>query len=543
MGLRINTNVTALTALRTLNVNDRNQATALERLSTGLRINRAGDDPSGLVISELLRTQLSGLNQAVDNSRNASNMINVADAQLQKVSDLLTGIQESIVFAQNTGGSSSAQILAEQDAVDQAINAIDRIASTTRFADRQLLNGVSSYQITGITPGGGATGIDVVNDLHLRSVEFTGTAASVTQRTLAIDPTVNPQRGAIIIDTTSFTVSTGGATLRITGPRGTADVVLQAGANTNDQFTSAINTVTGVTGVYASSFSSTVAMRTEEFGFDQFLKLEGVSGVVSLVGATATFNTLADGSTTVAGTLLDSGISSGLSAGESVFDRGQNGQVLFEGVSYTGIGREFSILSKATSFRFKLDPDTFSPDATTLGISTGLTTASTITVARSGLNFQLNELPLPTDTLAVGIESVAPSVLGAQVFRDKIAGASTAAADDPQKGGFLSSIKTGTGNDLFQNAANASFIVGAAVTQVSNLRSFLGSIQANTIEPNIDALGVHIENLSASLSTLRDLNFAEETAKFTKTQILFQANVAVLASANLIPQSILTLLR
>ncbi len=518
-----------------MSVNDRNQAKALERLSTGLRINRAGDDPSGLVISELLRNQLAGLNQAVDNSRNASNMINVADAQLQKVSDLLTQIQESIVFAQNTGGSSTAQITAEQDAVDQAISAIDRIASTTRFADRSLLNGVSAYQITSTAPA-------TFNDVHLRSVEFQG---GIATRDLVIDPVVNPQRAAIILDNgvstnTTLTVSASGATVRITGPRGSADVIVSGGAPTLTQFAAAVNGANGVTGVYASAFGSTVALRTEEFGFNQFLKLEGVSGTITVVSS---YNTLADGSSSSPGSLTASTTGVTLDPGESIFDRGQNGQVTFEGVSYTGIGREFSILSKATSFRFNPDPALTTPDQVTWGLATASSPAATITVANSGLNFQLNELPLPTDTLAVGIESTSSAVLGAQTFSDKIAGAATTAIDDPLRGGFVSSIRTGGGNDLFQNASNASVVIGAAVTQVAQVRSFLGSIQANTIEPNIDALGVHIENLSASLSTLRDLNFAEETAKFTKTQILFQANVAVLASANLIPQSILTLLR
>src|SRR3989338_3092922 len=99
MGLRINTNVTALSALRNLKNNDLNQARSLERLSTGLRINRGSDDPSGLVISEKLRAQLSSLNQAVDNAQNASNMIAVADSGLQQISDLLVQIQSSVEFA------------------------------------------------------------------------------------------------------------------------------------------------------------------------------------------------------------------------------------------------------------------------------------------------------------------------------------------------------------------------------------------------------------------------------------------------------------
>src|SRR3990167_9129251 len=127
MGLRINTNLNAMTALRRLQITDRAVNTSLERLSTGLRINRGADDPSGLVISEQLRAQLTALNQAVDNSQNATNLIAIADAALAKVSDLLVSIQDSIVFAQNTGGNSPAQVTAEKDSVDQAVTAINRI--------------------------------------------------------------------------------------------------------------------------------------------------------------------------------------------------------------------------------------------------------------------------------------------------------------------------------------------------------------------------------------------------------------------------------
>ena len=118
MGLRINTNTTAATALRNLRVSDSAQARSLERLSTGLRINRASDDPSGLVISEQLRAQIASLHQASDNTENASNLIGTAEAALAEVSRLLVGLRESAIFALNTGGSSPEQVDAEQDAVN-----------------------------------------------------------------------------------------------------------------------------------------------------------------------------------------------------------------------------------------------------------------------------------------------------------------------------------------------------------------------------------------------------------------------------------------
>ncbi len=209
MGLRINTNISAITALRILKVNQRSQATSLERLSTGLRINRGSDDPSGLVISEQLRTQLSSLNQSISNSQNATNLLNVADAALASVSDLLVEIQTSITFAQNTGGSTPEQIAAEQDAVDQAVSAIDRIATTTRFADRALLNGEAAFQTSANVP-------DYFDDVDIKSISF---PSDTFERTLEVTPLVNPQRAEIRITGASVPTSSGNTTIRITGAR------------------------------------------------------------------------------------------------------------------------------------------------------------------------------------------------------------------------------------------------------------------------------------------------------------------------------------
>ena len=80
------------------------------------------------------------------------------------------------------------------------------------------------------------------------------------------------------------------------------------------------------------------------------------------------------------------------------------------------------------------------------------------------------------------------------------------------------------------------------MTDIASLRGYLGAVQTNTIEPNVNTWRVAIDNLSASLSNLRDLDFAAETSEFIRSQSLFQSNIAVLASANLIPQSILKML-
>ncbi|OHB76984.1 MAG: hypothetical protein A2Z34_03750 [Planctomycetes bacterium RBG_16_59_8] len=521
MGLRINTNISSLRALRNLSINDRQQALSLERLSTGLRINRGSDDPSGLVISEQLRAQLAALNQAVDNSQNASNLVSIADAALTEIGNLLVTIQDSVVFAQNTGGNSPEQVTAEQDSVDQAITAINRIAATTRYSDREILNGNAGYVTTGSMP-------DAIDDLSIRSMTF---ASSQASRDFDVQIDRDPQRARIQLANASVV---GETVIRIQGPRGT-DTVLLASGSSETAIADAINSKAGFTGIFASGTATTLDLFSEGYGSEELIKIEILSGQISGGGASDVQVLTDDG--TRAGALSATGVTQySLDAGDSVTDTGLDGQVTVEGIAYTGTGREFNILSSTAQFTFRLDPEQI-----------GSVSSATFTVLNSGMTFQLNEKPQETDRLQIGIINVATSALGLETYRDRVSesingvsGGATS-ADWIIKGGFLNTLVTGGDNDL-DTPDNAFTIVDEAIDQVSSLRGYLGAVQASNIQPNIDSLGVAIENLSASLSDLRDLDFAQETSNFTRTQILFQSGIAVLASANLIPQSILTLL-
>jgi flagellin len=523
MGLRIYTNLPTIRALRNLAITDRNLQVTLERLSTGLRINRASDDPSGLVISEQLRGQIAALEGAVENSQNASNLISTADAALQEVSDLLVEIQNSVTFALNTGGSSESQIAAEQDAVDNAIAAIDRIASTTRFSDRNLLNGNIAYTLVGNRP-------DELNDLRIRRVSF---APGELYRTFTVTIKRIPQRAEIVIQSA---ITVGSTTLRITGLRGTEDITI-ASSTLSQGIATAINSIAGYTGVFASGTTGAghqISLFSEDYGLSELIKIEIVSGKIS--GVSGNVQIRADD-----GTLTTAGVTQKpLETGEIVSDRGLDAQVLFAGQLFTAEGRDFSILTNVASIQFSLDPDEIANLSVDQEIS--------FTVGNTGLTFQLSEMPKPSDRINIGIDSVASSELGFERYRDRIeesiAGVSTYASEANWvlKGGFLNSLKTGGDNDLTSNPQNASEIVGYAINQVATLRGFLGAVQADSIQPNIDSLNVHIENLTASLSTIRDVDFAEETANYTKYLVLLQSGIAVLEAANNIPQRVLTLL-
>src|SRR5881394_1509343 len=147
---RINTNVSSLTAQRGLAKSQRTLSDTLQRLSTGLRINRGADDPAGLIASEGLRSEISGITQAIDNSQRASNVIATAEGALSEVASLLLNVKSLVVQAANSGALSPDEIAANQLQLDSAIQSITRISNTTTFAGLHLLNGSLDYITSGV---------------------------------------------------------------------------------------------------------------------------------------------------------------------------------------------------------------------------------------------------------------------------------------------------------------------------------------------------------------------------------------------------------
>ncbi|HVX15078.1 MAG TPA: flagellin [Pirellulales bacterium] len=146
---RINTNLISLQAQNNLYNNEGSLQTSLERLSTGLRINSGADDPSGLIASSVLGSEVTDVGQAITNSQNANNIVATADAALSQVGTLLDDISGLVESSANSGAESAAEIAANQVQVDSAIQSIDRIGQTTVFGGDQLLNGSKAFNVTG----------------------------------------------------------------------------------------------------------------------------------------------------------------------------------------------------------------------------------------------------------------------------------------------------------------------------------------------------------------------------------------------------------
>lgn len=138
---RINTNVSSLVAQNTLGRSNSSLNQALTRLSTGLRINTGKDDPAGLIASENLRSDITSINRAISNTDRATQVIATADSALGQVSSLLNDIRGLVTESANTGALSEDQIAANQLQVDSSLEALNRIAQTTTFQGRKLLDG------------------------------------------------------------------------------------------------------------------------------------------------------------------------------------------------------------------------------------------------------------------------------------------------------------------------------------------------------------------------------------------------------------------
>ena len=147
---RINTNVAALIAQNNLQRSHKDLSVSLERLSTGLAINRGADNPAGLVVSERLRTEIAGVTQAIENGERASSVIATTEAALQEIATLLNSIKGLTIQAANTVAFSEEEIEANQMQVDSAVESITRISNTTSFAGLKLLNGTLDYLVSGV---------------------------------------------------------------------------------------------------------------------------------------------------------------------------------------------------------------------------------------------------------------------------------------------------------------------------------------------------------------------------------------------------------
>jgi flagellin len=260
---QINTNISSLQAINRLNKNNSDLATRLQRLSTGLKINSGKDAPAALIASETLRSEINGINQAIDNSSRATNVINTAEGALSEVSALLLEVQGLTNEAANSGALSRQEIEANQLQVDSILNSINRIANTTQFNGVKLLNGSLDYTTSGVA----STAIDTfqVNSAKLPDNGY---------QTITVQVTASAQLGEV--DFSGAAVD-GAVTIEVAGNAGTEQLSFASGTATSG-VAFAVNQLTGATGVSAVVSGATLRLVSTSFGSDQFVSVKTISG-------------------------------------------------------------------------------------------------------------------------------------------------------------------------------------------------------------------------------------------------------------------------
>ena len=475
---RINTNVGAMISARVLNNNNVSVQKSLERLSTGLRINRGADDPAGLIASENLRKQITGTESAIKNAERAINIIGTAEGSLNEVNSMLLDLQALLTEASNTGGMSDEEVSANQLQVDSILNSINRIANTTEFEGMKLLNGNKAYTTSGVNT-------TIVNDMKVNAAKLIDGAVM----TVDIATVDSADTGIVYL---SGNISTTPLTLQIGSNRGTTELTFAAGTTIANVRT-AINAVAEVTGVSAGTSGAVTLLRSKDFGSDAYVSVEVLAGLQATNG-TQVMQTYGSGTSSAKG-------------------YGEDYEATINGTSATGNGKTLTLRTAMLDLEIDLTN------------GAGLSTATeTFYITGGGADFALGALVDATGMESIGIQSVATSSLGG--------------AD----GTLSTLKSGGDNELGSSNLYTAQRIVSDAIKDISQLRGRLGAFQKNTLETAVNTLSVTKENLAAAESAIRDTDFAKETANLTRSQILVQAATSALAQANYAPQSVLSLL-
>ncbi|MFZ5632102.1 MAG: flagellin [Bacillota bacterium] len=420
--MRINHNIAALNTYRQLSANNVIVAKSLEKLSSGYRINRSADDAAGLAISEKMRGQIRGLDQATRNSQDGISMLQTAEGALNEAHSILQRMRELAVQAANDTNTAADRAEIQKE-IDALVEEIDRIGNTTEFNTKKLLNGAMGEAVAAAT-NAHLSGTEIIR------VEGGGIAASTAQLVSLADTNSNV-----------FGISSGD--------------VFTITAKIGDTYVSATLTNTNGTHTLLDLFATI----TNDFGFNS-----GSAGID------------ASGNLYVSG---DDGLANDIGA-----------------ITITVKDSSGNIRTAATDALSAFDKYRSAADKRADGTNTLLIGAN------------------QGQTMTINIEDMRSSSLGINGLK----------------------VETKSQAEISIKA------IDEATAKVSGQRSELGAIQ-NRLEHTIANLGVASENLTAAESQIRDVDMAKEMMQFTKNNILTQAATAMLAQANQMPQTVLSLLR
>ncbi len=568
--MRIQHNIMAMSAYRNYTNNVSAMKKNLEKLSSGYKINRAGDDAAGLAISEKMRAQITGLETAQKNAKDGISLVQTAEGALTEVHDMLNRMVELATQSANGTYDNETDRFQLQKEMDQLRDEIDRIADSANFNGIKLLNGdmdgagtevVNNVTVTAVADGdqSGAAGAAGVYSFDVKDFEISG-AGTATTATLSIDiggatvtATVTLTDGkasaasvaaaiatavgggkSVTIANASYTVSIDGTKITLTQQK--------APTSTNQLMTSADMKVTITSSVGNGNNS-----------WDQGLHVDTPAAIEAM-------NKVAQGKFTLTADMVKDGNKLTIGGTEYTFKVGKDGKATGDNVIDLSKYEEgdADLLKKAGEELSKLVNSNKSSkfDVTTQG--DGVIT----------LTERKGQVDYGTEWDLKGGAGTAPDgSWNANVKGDAHSGVVTftsTQAGDPTKGLTLQIGDTADNwNKLKVNiqdmhcdsldidsisiadqdsAAIAIDKIKAAINTVSDVRGTLGATQ-NRLDHTINNLSVMTENIQDAESTIRDVDVAEEMMAYTKNNILIQSAQAMLAQANQVPQGVLQLLQ
>jgi flagellin len=501
MALTLNTNIDSLNAQRNLTTSKSSLSQALQRLSSGLRINSAADDAAGLAISQQFTTQINGTNQAVNNANDAVSEAQTAGGALSTLTDNLQSIRTLAVESAN--GSNSAADRASLDAeVQQQIAEITRIAAQTSFNGKNVLDGTSGTTAFQVGANVGNTiSINLSQGVRSDQIGQVANSANLTGGQANTAVTSNALSGSNL----TIQVGTGAAVTIGASVAGSAGAAAGQSAYSAYAKAAAINAA-GVAGLTASA-STTVT---------------GAAAFSTITGGASGLTTYA---LTINGVNIYGSTGTTIASGQTLTGSNVATQINLY-TSQTGVTASLSGTG-ALSLTAADGRDINQTETIVLG-ATGPGTGTGAAIAASGTASQARGTVALSAASSITVGGTGSADIGYNAAGQTISlGAATLANQN---------VLTVTG------ANNTIQAVDSALATVSAFQSQLGAIQ-NRFTSTVSNLQSTSQNLTASRSTIQDADFAAETAKLTQSNVLQQAGISVLAQANQEPQLILKLLQ
>ena len=488
----INSNISALRAQASLSANQVNLSKAMERLSTGVRINSAKDDAAGLAISNRMTTDIRGYAVAMRNANDGISLTQVAEGHLAQITDNLQRIRELAVQSANASNSTADRQVMNLEA-SQLVAEIDRIANNSQFNSINLLDG--SFVNKDFQIGSGNKSSDRIN-LGIASAKA----------------------GALGVGSgSSYATKFDGVAV--------GAVALADGSLSINGFAIGATQADGVSYPASGSNASGLAVVSAINAASDLTKVSAQTNATSVQGVAASGPTVAIGASTIKvnGVFLDA-----IVASTNAVDRGAAVTAAVNKVSaQTGVAATFNTATGAVALTASDGRNiTIEGVAADVLARAGLTSLPEGVTTRSKVTLISNNQAGITVASSTGEALTAAGLTVGYRAATATAGAGVSSLD----------LSTVPGS---QNALNT---LDAAISTVNQTRAQLGAYQ-NRLQFAVSDLQIGSDNLSASRSRILDTDYAAETTNLAKSQIVSQAATAMLAQANQQPQTVLALLK